>query len=129
MFKDMNGDNRYKVGLHTHTTLSDGRVSPEEAAKIYKAAGYDALAITDHWKYYPEGELEGLLIISGCEYNMGASDTFLLSTFLRICIPKRPGNLFKLLRRHLRQIKQRPVHLHPFGKTTVSGKDVVRALS
>ena len=75
MFKDMNGDNRYKVGLHTHTTLSDGRLSPEEAAKIYKAADYDALAITDHWKYYPEGELEGLLIISGCEYNMGAADT------------------------------------------------------
>ncbi len=75
MYKDMFGNIRYKVGLHTHTNLSDGRVSPEEAAKIYKEAGYDALAITDHWKYYPEGELGGLLIISGCEYNMGAADT------------------------------------------------------
>lgn len=65
----------YKIGLHTHTTLSDGKLTPEEVAKLYKSAGYDAIAITDHWKYYPEGELEGLRIISGCEYNLGGGDT------------------------------------------------------
>lgn len=65
----------YKIGLHTHTNLSDGRRCPEEVAKIYKEAGYDAIAITDHWKYYPDGELEGLKIFSGCEYNIGVSDT------------------------------------------------------
>ncbi len=75
MYKDKNGDIRYKVALHNHTILSDGRVTPEEAARLYAEVGFDALAITDHWKYYPEGELSGLRIISGCEYNMGASDT------------------------------------------------------
>ena len=64
----------YKIGLHIHTTLSDGKLTPEEVAKKYKAAGYDAIAITDHWKYYPEGELEGLRILSGCEYNIGGGD-------------------------------------------------------
>ena len=65
----------YKIGLHIHTTNSDGRKTPDEMAKIYKTAGFDAVAITDHWKYCPEGELEGLKIFSGCEYNIGAADT------------------------------------------------------
>ena len=75
MFIDINGDKRYKVGLHLHTTLSDGKVSPEEAASIYKKAGFDAIAITDHWKFYGEDEINGLKIMSGCEYNMGSKDT------------------------------------------------------
>ena len=70
MFTDITGKLRLKVGLHTHTTLSDGRKTPEEAAAIYRAAGYDALAITDHWKYHPGGEIGGLTILSGCEYNV-----------------------------------------------------------
>ena len=65
----------YKIGLHVHTNLSDGRRSPQEVARIYKNAGFDAIAITDHWKFFPEGELEGLKIISGCEYNLGGGDT------------------------------------------------------
>ena len=75
MYRDRDGKIWYKVGLHIHTNLSDGRVSPEEAAKIYKDAGFDAIAITDHWGYYASGELAGLTIISGCEYNLGHADT------------------------------------------------------
>lgn len=65
----------YKVGLHIHTNLSDGKLSPEEVSKKYKEAGFDAIAITDHWKYHEAGEICGLKIISGCEYNLGAADT------------------------------------------------------
>ena len=75
MIKDKFGNVRYKVGLHIHTTISDGRVSPEESARIYKEAGFDAIAITDHWKYHGEDEISGLKIISGCEYNVGSADT------------------------------------------------------
>lgn len=75
MYTDKNGNNWYKVGLHIHTTLSDGRLTPEEMAEVYKNAGFDAVAITDHWKYYPEGEINGLKIISGCEYNIGSHNT------------------------------------------------------
>lgn len=75
MFYDMFGNVRLKVGLHIHTTISDGRKTPEEAARIYKAAGFDTVAFTDHWKYSSEQELEGLKILSGCEYNLGGKDT------------------------------------------------------
>ena len=74
MFTDLTGKRRLKVGLHTHTTLSDGHATPEEAAAVYKAAGYDAIALTDHWRYGPGGNLGGLLILSGCEYNSRGHD-------------------------------------------------------
>ena len=74
MFVDMLGKTRVKLGLHTHTTLSDGHATPEEAARIYIDEGYDAIAITDHWRYIDECEIAGLKILSGCEYNIGGHD-------------------------------------------------------
>lgn len=71
MFTDIFGNKRYKINLHTHTTLSDARRSPEEAARIYKEAGYDAIALTDHWVYGEEQKLCGLTVFSGCEYDFG----------------------------------------------------------
>lgn len=75
MYKDKFGACWYKVGLHIHTTLSDGVLSPEAVADRYAKVGFDAIAITDHWRYHGEGEIGGLKIISGCEYNLGNSDT------------------------------------------------------
>lgn len=75
MFTDKYGKNWYKVGLHIHTSLSDGLLSPEAAAARYKNAGFDAIAITDHWVYHGEDEINGVKIISGCEYNLGGFDT------------------------------------------------------
>lgn len=40
--------NFYKGNMHCHSSLSDGRLSPEELKEIYKTAGYSFLAITDH---------------------------------------------------------------------------------
>ena len=37
-----------KGNLHSHTTCSDGRLSPQQRADAYAAHGYDFLAITDH---------------------------------------------------------------------------------
>jgi PHP domain-containing protein len=34
--------------LHSHTTLSDGRLSPEQVLAEYRLKGYDFLAFTDH---------------------------------------------------------------------------------
>ncbi|MBQ8739282.1 MAG: hypothetical protein IJZ04_07265 [Clostridia bacterium] len=69
------GETYYKLGLHLHSTRSDGSRSPEEIAREYRLDGYDAIALTDHWVYGEGGTLEGLHIISGCEYNLGESDT------------------------------------------------------
>ena len=74
MEKDMFGISRLKVNLHMHTTLSDGSKTPEEAAEIYKKAGYDVVAITDHWIHRDSGEIGGLRILSGAEYNIGGGD-------------------------------------------------------
>ncbi|HVU14003.1 MAG TPA: hypothetical protein VHD90_22145, partial [Phototrophicaceae bacterium] len=39
----------YRGNLHTHSTRSDGRLSPELVCRFYREAGYDFLAITDHF--------------------------------------------------------------------------------
>lgn len=39
----------YKGNLHTHSTLSDGLLSPEAVCRLYRELGYDFLAITDHF--------------------------------------------------------------------------------
>lgn len=94
MYIDKQGEKWYKVGLHIHTTESDGRATPEEAADIYRRAGFDAIAITDHWKYHDEGEIGGLKIISGCEYNVGGSDSILgVMHIVGVGIKKDPGVL------------------------------------
>ncbi len=74
MYTDLNGAKRLKVNLHLHTTGSDGCKTPEEAAAIYRAAGYDVIAVTDHWRYRASGELGGLRILGGAEYNIGGGD-------------------------------------------------------
>ncbi len=75
MITDKCGNKYYKVALHQHSTISDGRATPEDIVKIYKSRGYDALAFTDHWKYHAEDNIDGLLILSGCEYDTGIRDT------------------------------------------------------
>ena len=74
MFRDLLGKERMKLNLHMHTTLSDGHRSPEEAADIYRSAGYDTVAFTDHWRYGESRTVNGLRILSGAEYNVGGAD-------------------------------------------------------
>ena len=70
MQKDLFGNTRYRVNLHTHTTLSDGAATPEEAIFCYRKNGYDALALTDHWAFGESKTVEnGLLVLSGIEYD------------------------------------------------------------
>ncbi len=70
-----NNEKYYKVALHQHSTISDGKLSPEEIAALYKSRGYDAIAFTDHWKYHASGNIDGMLILAGCEYDTGFCDT------------------------------------------------------
>jgi hypothetical protein len=70
----MLGKPRYKVNLHMHTTLSDGLLSPKEALARYKQEGYDAVALTDHWYYGKKQDFEGMLVLSGGEYNTRFGD-------------------------------------------------------
>jgi hypothetical protein len=39
----------YRGNLHTHSTRSDGRVSPEGVCQFYREAGYSFISLTDHF--------------------------------------------------------------------------------
>src|SRR3954453_6686244 len=52
--------------LHAHTTNSDGEATPEGVVEHYARAGYDVLAITDHWHITPY-EHAGILVIPSAE--------------------------------------------------------------
>lgn len=67
MYIDKQGNRWWKGNLHTHTTRSDGQRKPAEAIKLYQQAGYDFLAITDHWKLSKSGKYQNMLLISGIE--------------------------------------------------------------
>lgn len=72
---DALGNKWYKGNLHTHTTVSDGRRTPEEVIRLYREKGYDFLAITDHWHTSKNRVTEdGMLLLSGCEFNVGERD-------------------------------------------------------
>jgi hypothetical protein len=40
----------WRGNLHTHSDRSDGALSPFETARVYREAGYDFVAITDHFR-------------------------------------------------------------------------------
>ena len=43
-----NVERHFKASMHTHSTCSDGRGTPEEVKAVYKAQGYQIVAYTDH---------------------------------------------------------------------------------
>ena len=70
----------FRGNLHTHSTLSDGRLEPEEVCRRYRAEGYDFIALTDHFVGlygYPVADTvafrgEGFTTILGAELHSGA---------------------------------------------------------
>ncbi len=61
----------FKGNLHMHTTVSDGRRSPEEAVAWYREQGYDFVSVTDHVALTPTAHLDtsDFLTIPGTEYH------------------------------------------------------------
>ena len=63
-----------KGALHTHTTKSDGKLTPDEVLRRYRDLGFDFIALTDHdfllrpnsYADVPD-EFEGMLIFKGVE--------------------------------------------------------------
>ncbi len=62
-------DRFYKANLHTHTTVSDGSMTPTELKERYMKAGYSVIAYTDHDMIVPQNELscENFLAITSME--------------------------------------------------------------
>jgi hypothetical protein len=60
----------FKGNLHTHTTESDGELSPQKACARYREGGYSFLALTDHNRITDarDFDTDGFVTILGGEY-------------------------------------------------------------
>jgi predicted metal-dependent phosphoesterase TrpH len=56
-----------RCALHAHTINSDGELPPSLLVRHYESAGFDVLAITDHWVRTDEASTERLLVLPGVE--------------------------------------------------------------
>ena len=64
--------NFYKANLHSHSTVSDGRLTPKELKDLYMADGYSIIAYTDHNKYVTHNDLTDnkFLALNGAEIDI-----------------------------------------------------------
>ena len=91
-------DRFFKANLHTHSTISDGKLTPEEVKERYKALGYQILCLTDHniivdHSYMSEPDF---LMLTGIEINVNdpAWSWTGGKTYHMNLISKEPGNLW-----------------------------------
>ena len=63
-----------RCALHAHTTRSDGELQPDDLSRHYARAGYDVLAITDHWHRTEAASVDGLVVVPGVELNCELPD-------------------------------------------------------
>ena len=97
------GGNFYKANLHCHTTLSDGKKTPEEVKKIYQDRGYSIVAYTDHDILIPHPELcdESFLALNGFEiecnepYDKTPYDFNAVKTCHFCCVALDPENVIQ----------------------------------
>lgn len=59
----------YKANLHCHSTISDGRKTPEELKQMYTEQGYSVIAYTDHDVFLDHSDLcdDKFLALNGYE--------------------------------------------------------------
>ncbi len=76
----------YKANLHSHSTVSDGRFTPEELKNLYKAKGYSILAYTDHELMVDHSNLDDsdFLTITGMEYAFVEKDDYWTSRTIEL---------------------------------------------
>lgn len=69
-------DRYFKANLHTHSTISDGKLTPEEVKQVYKDRGYQILCLTDHNTIVNHSNMNepDFLMLTGLEVNINAQD-------------------------------------------------------
>ncbi|MCB1333983.1 MAG: CehA/McbA family metallohydrolase [Roseivivax sp.] len=85
----------FRGNLHTHSTLSDGVLEPEEVCRRYRAEGYDFMALTDHFiglYDYPIADTlgfrtPGFTTLLGAELHSGAMANGELWHILAVGLP------------------------------------------
>lgn len=94
----------YRGNLHTHSTRSDGRLTPEAVCQFYRDRGYQFLSITDHFmeQYgYPLTDAsayhaDDFITLMGAELHAGQTLTNELWHILAVGLPADfPPNLMQ----------------------------------
>ncbi len=89
------------IDLHTHSTASDGTLSPTELIKLAKETGLDAVALTDHdtLSGLPEalaaGKKFGIEVIPGCELSLESPEGAGWMHVVALWVPENPTELQK----------------------------------
>jgi hypothetical protein len=63
-----------RCALNTHSTESDGDLAPRALAAAYGAAGFDVVAITDHWRLTKVPSTRSLLMLPAAELTCDRGD-------------------------------------------------------
>ena len=96
-------DRYFKANLHTHSTISDGKLTREEVKEAYKALGYQILCLTDHNTIVNHSDMNepDFLMLTGAEININDKDFSVSSgkTYHLNLIAKEPDNLWFPARR------------------------------
>ncbi len=87
--------NDYKANLHCHSTVSDGRLTPEELKNVYMKAGYSIIAYTDHSYLSGHNDLtdEKFLALNGYELDVSDKSAQNGRTCHFCFIAREPDNL------------------------------------
>ena len=94
--------NYYKASLHTHSTVSDGKLTPQQVKQLYRDAGYSIMALTDHHLIasHPELNEPDFLTLTAIELGLDSEDyappaSFFGQTYHFNLIAKDPNNLWQ----------------------------------
>jgi len=89
------GRNVYKANLHCHTTVSDGRHTPEEIKQMYTEKDYSIVAFTDHNIMQCQQQLNDndFLAINACEVGINQTPQQGISTYHFNLYATRPDML------------------------------------
>ena len=92
----------FKGNLHTHSNISDGFLSAQEMADLYRENGYQILCMTDHNVIvdHSDKNTEDFLMITGVEINVNDGDYtptkgYTGQTYHMLMIAKEPDNLWQ----------------------------------
>lgn len=89
------------IDLHTHSTASDGTLSPAELIRLAKEIGLDAIALTDHDtlsglpEALAEGKKCGIEVIPGCELSLESPEGAGWMHVVALWVPENPVELQK----------------------------------
>ncbi|MBQ4631667.1 MAG: PHP domain-containing protein [Clostridia bacterium] len=88
----------YKANLHCHSTVSDGKLTPEELKKAYTDKGYSIIAYTDHDVLIDQQHLtdDKFLALNGyeMEINEQSAKAFYAKKTCHMClVALKPDNL------------------------------------